>query len=101
MTPIFKNAIIDPCDRKLVGDHMYEYNLNSENKRTTKSKKLIGSYFGKQILLYTPLLKWYLQHGLIITKNYSFIKASPYNTFKEFADKVSTQDVKVMLTNRK
>ncbi len=24
--------------------------------------------FGEKILLYTPLLKWYLEQGLIITK---------------------------------
>ena len=89
MTPIFKNAIIDPCDRNVVGDHMYEFNLNSENKRTMKSKKLIGSYFGKQILIYTPLLKWYISHGLIVTKTYSFIKAKSHKPFQSFTDKVS------------
>ncbi len=37
------------------------------------SKKLIGSMFGEKILLYTPLLKWYLEHGLIISKFYDAI----------------------------
>ena len=31
---------------------------------------LIGSYFGKKIGILTPLLKWYLNHGLIITRIY-------------------------------
>jgi hypothetical protein len=30
--------------------------------KRTKAKKLIGSYFGKKILVYTPLLNWYLNH---------------------------------------
>ena len=87
MTPIFKNTEIDPCDRSVIGDYMYDYNLSlGKNQRTAKSKKLIGSYFGKQILIYTPLLKWYLEHGMVITNIYSFIKASchkPFNTFTE------------------
>ena len=31
---------------------------------------LIGSYFGKKIGLSTPLLKWYLNHGLVISYNF-------------------------------
>jgi hypothetical protein len=46
-----------------MGEYMTEYHKQN-NITFVKSKKLIGSYFGKEILLYTPLLKWYLQHGL-------------------------------------
>jgi len=54
-----------------------------------KSRKLIGRYFGEKILIYAPLLKWYLAHGLVITKTYSFIKASGHKVFKSFMDQVS------------
>ena len=54
-----------------------------------KGKKLIGSYFGKEILLYSPLLKWYLQHGLVITKFHCAIKYTPEYAFKEFSNEVS------------
>lgn len=70
MTPIFKNTEIDPMDKDLVGEHMYNYSMSLENKNTLKSCKLMGSYYGKQILIYTPLLKWYLKHGMVITKTY-------------------------------
>ncbi|CEG49432.1 uncharacterized protein PHALS_07196 [Plasmopara halstedii] len=57
MTPIFKNAEIDPTKKEVIGDHMHECNQNlGDDKRKTKSKKLIGSYFGERILIYTPLL---------------------------------------------
>ncbi len=63
MTPILKNTTVNYDD---MGEYMKEY--HKENNITfVKSKKLIGSYFVKDILLYTPLLKWYLQHGLKIT----------------------------------
>jgi len=89
MTPIFKNIEIDPMNEELIGEHMYNYNMSLENTKTMKSRKLIGSYFGKQILIYTPLLKWYMDHGLVITKMYSFIKAASGHPFKPFMEKVS------------
>ncbi len=56
MTPIFKNAEIKFED---IGEYMQKYH-NENNILFNKGNKLIGSYFGKEILLYTPLLKWYL-----------------------------------------
>ena len=37
---------------------------------------------GEKILLYTPLLKWYLEHGLEITKFYKAITYTPNHCFK-------------------
>lgn len=51
MTSIFKNIEIDPIDRSVVGDHMFDYNQSLPTLKTAKSKKLIGSYFGNQILI--------------------------------------------------
>jgi hypothetical protein len=44
---------------------------------------------GKEILLYTPLLKRCLQQGLKITKFYCAIKYTPEKSFRQFADEVS------------
>jgi hypothetical protein len=41
------------------------------------------------ILLYTPLLKWYLQHGLIITKFHVVIEYTLVKCFQKFADEIS------------
>ena len=38
---------------------------------------LLGSYFGKKIRLSTPLLKLYLEHGLVITNIYTAIEYIP------------------------
>ena len=41
---------------------------------------LLGSYFGKKIGLTTPLLKWYLEHGLVITRIYTIADTKPGNS---------------------
>ena len=57
MTPIFKNAKIKFND---IGEYMQNYHTQN-NIKFMEGNKLIGSYFGKEILLYTTLLKWYIQ----------------------------------------
>ncbi len=85
MRPIFKNADIKFED---VGEYMQNYH-NDNNIPFNKGNKLIGSYFGKEILFYTPFLKWYLQQGLIITKFHCAIKYTLEKSFQQFADEVS------------
>ncbi|GMF27809.1 unnamed protein product [Phytophthora fragariaefolia] len=89
MTAIFKNILIDCGDESVIGQHMFEYNEERKQSRAKPARKLIGSYFGEETLIYTPLLKWYIAHGLKITKTYSFIKASPHKAFAPFMDAVS------------
>ena len=54
MCPIFKNAEIKFED---IGEYMQNYHTENDIP-FNKGKKLIGSYFGKEILLYTPHI-WY------------------------------------------
>lgn len=89
MTPIFKNIEIDPSDKSIIGEHMFECNVTRGADGAKKARKLIGSYFGKQVLIYTPLLKWYLEHGMVVTRTYSFVKASRHRPFKPFMEAVS------------
>ena len=56
----------------------------------TPWRSLIGSYHGKQLLLATPLLKWYLQQGLVVTHVYQTVEYQPETCFRQFADDVST-----------
>ncbi|RAW24851.1 hypothetical protein PC110_g18727 [Phytophthora cactorum] len=90
MTPIFKNTLIDCTDETIIGSHMYEYNQTRGKSRANPARKLIGSYFGEKILIYAPLLKWYLAHAMEITTTYSFIKASAHKAFAPFMDAVSS-----------
>ncbi len=52
-------------------------------------KTLIGSFYGEKILLATPLLKWYLEHGLEVTHIYQVIEYTPVPCFKPFGEAVS------------
>jgi hypothetical protein len=54
MTPIFKNADITLDDLEgEMHDYAEEHGLLNQPRRA-----LIGSYFGKKMLIATPLLKW-------------------------------------------
>ena len=85
MPPIFKNVTIQEED---IGEHMTEF-LRQTNKTFKPTKYLIGSMFGIKILLITPLLRWYVEHGLIITKIYQFIEFCPKKAFSPFEESVT------------
>ena len=53
------------------------------------SRSLIGSYFGEKILLATPLIKWYLEHGLEVTRIYQVVEYTPVPCFQPFGEAVS------------
>ena len=64
--------------------------FSEENGLLKKPRRMfISSYFGEKILLTTRLAKWYLDHGLEITKIYKFIEYTPEKTFEKFAWDVS------------
>ena len=50
---------------------------------------LVGSYFGKKVRLSTPLLKWYLEHGLVIANIYTVIEYIPNAAFNSFIMQVA------------
>ena len=85
MPPIFKNVTIQEED---IGEHMRQF-LRETNKTFHPTKYLIGSMFGTKILLITPLLRWYVEHGLLVTKIYQFIEFCPKRAFSPFEESVT------------
>ena len=69
MQPIFKNANVTRDD---IGPFMRNY-AEENGIMSTPRQMLIGSYRGDTILLATPLLRWYLVHGLIVDHVYQII----------------------------
>ena len=63
MQPVFKNIRLT---REDLGPFMRRY-AEEHNIMTTPRRMLVGSYRGDKILLATPLLRWYLDHGLEVT----------------------------------
>ena len=70
MQPVFKNINITRQD---IGPFMRSY---AEEHDIIKQPQcsLVGSYRGDKILLATPLLKWYMDHGLVVTRVYRVIQ---------------------------
>jgi hypothetical protein len=56
-----------------------------------KSRKLIGSLFGKKMLIHTDLLKWYLKKGLIVSNITFAVRHERNRPFKFFMKKVSDE----------
>ena len=85
MCPIFKNTEISRDD---IGEFMKAY-AEEHNIMAQPRRSLIGSMKGEKILLATPLRKWYLEHGLEVTKVHQVIEFTPQPCFKPFGDAVS------------
>ena len=52
-------------------------------------KLLVGGMKAKKILLLLYLLKWYMDHGLHVTKIYQVIEFSPQSCLREFRETIS------------
>ena len=85
MCPIFKNTEISRDD---IGEYMQTF-AEEQNIMPQPRRSLIGSYFGEKILLATPLIKWYLAHGLEVTHIYQVVEYTPVPCFKPFGEAVS------------
>ena len=60
------------------------------SRKTGKgTKKLLGVIKAKKILLYTPLIEWYLQQGLRLTAVHQLIECKPGMPFSWFPKKVT------------
>ena len=80
MQPIFKNAFVTRSD---LGSFMHDY------AETHNIMTLVGSYHGERILLATPLVVWYLEHGLVVSRVCQVIEYDPQPCFRFFGEAVS------------
>jgi hypothetical protein len=85
MPPIFKNIEVTRDD---IGDHMKTY-AEERNVMNQPRKCLIGSMFGEKIMVISPLLKWYVEHGLKVTQIHQVVEYTPANCFQKFGEQVS------------
>ena len=85
MSPLFCTTDI-PFD--VIGEHMqahiWEYHLSDSPRRL-----LVGGMKARQILLATPLLQWYLNHGMVVTKIYQVVEFQQQRCFLDFVKEVS------------
>ena len=85
MAPLF---VVDEITK--VPEHMKEYQILTGRKENKNLSKLLGVMKAKKILLYTPLLKWCIEHGLEVTAYHELSLYQPGRPFdwfpKELAD---------------
>ena len=85
MQPVFKNASVTRDD---IGPFMRQY--AEEHDILSKPRvMLVGSFRGVKILLATPLLRWYLAHGLVVDRVYQIIECEPNPCFRRFGESIS------------
>ena len=86
MQPIFKNTNVSRAD---VGPTMRAF-VESLDTLKTPRRALVSSYFGKKVLMISPLLQWYLKTGKMeITHIYQVVQYLPAPCFEEFGESVS------------
>ena len=85
MQPIFKNTTVTRDD---IGPFMRQYAVDHDIMSTPR-RMLVGSYRGDKILLATPLLQWYLAHGLVIDRVYLVVEYHREACFRHFGESVS------------
>ena len=85
MSPLFCTTDIPVDD---IGEHMQahirKYQLSDKPRRL-----LVGGMKARQILLATPLLKWYLDHGLKVMKIYQVVEYQQHRCFSDFVEEIS------------
>ena len=86
-SPLF---VISEVPEYQILQHMKDYKINTGRKMIKNNKKLLGVMKAEKILLYSPLLKWYLNHGLQVTKIHRYISYTSGRPFKWFPEEVSS-----------
>ena len=85
MQPMFKNICLKRDD---LGPFMRRY-AEEHNIMPSPRRILVGSYRGDKIVLATPLLHRYMDHGLEVTHVYQVIEYVPIHCFRRFGDALS------------
>jgi len=85
MCPFFYNRKV-PAEA--VPKHVADYLARTGRKRRD-GKKLVGALSAERMLVYAPLLLWYVNHGAVVTKVYRTIDYQLAKIFPWFVEQVT------------
>ena len=68
---------------------MKDYQKRTGRKMIRGTEKRLGVTKAKRILLYMPMLRWYLSHGLKVTSIHNYLKHESGKPFSWFPQEVS------------
>ena len=84
-SPIFRTCKVD---MNIIGEHMKTF--MSENNISNKPRKtFVAGMSAEKILLATPLLKFYIEHGLIVNNIYTVIEFTGKQCFRKFIEGIA------------
>ena len=83
MSPLF---VVQEILHRDIPEEMKIYKETSVRQTVKGTKKLLGVMKAKKIVLYTPLIELYLQHGLRLTAVHQLIECEPGMPFSWFPD---------------
>ena len=86
MSPLF---VVQEIPDRAIPDEIKIYKENTGRKTMKRTKKFLGVMKAKKILLYTPLIEWYLQQGLRLTAVHQLIDYEPGMPFSWFSEEVA------------
>ena len=85
MCPFFYNKVVP---FKAVPEHMVKY-LRDTGRKRGEDKKLMGTLSAQKMLVYAPLLLWYVKHGAVIKRVYRTIDYTPAKIFPWFVEQLT------------
>ena len=86
VVPLF---VVQEIPDRDIPEEMKIYKEKTGRKTVKGTKTLLGIMKAKKILLYRPLIEWYLQHGLRLTEVYQLIEYETGMPFSWFPEKVA------------
>ena len=81
--------VVDEIPDNFILEEMKLYKKLTGRKTIKGTKKRLGVKKTKKILLYSPLLKWDLNHGMVITGVHHLIEYEPGRPFAWFPEEVA------------
>ena len=86
MAPLF---VVQEIPDRDIPQEMKIFKEKTGRKTVKCTKRLLGVMKAKKILLYTPLIEWYLQHSLRLTAVHQLIEYEPGMPFSWFPEEVA------------
>lgn len=65
-------------------DHVRRFQLSEKPRRL-----MVDGMRARQMVIATPLLKWYLEHGMVVTNVYQVVEFTHQRCFRDFVRDVS------------
>ena len=92
--PVIQRKDIDKCN---LSDYM-KTRVEAENVKLPRTT-VIQSYNGKQLLLFTPLVAFYLKLGLMVNNITMFVQYEPHVVLDEFVQKITEGRISAIDSN--